>query len=163
MTGRAHDSPPWWSLVTAFATAPAVAALAFSSLSPMYEGLPDLSERIWKTFLLVAVVGGYLPTLVVGLPAYFILRRRFRPTFLNCALAGSAVADLPWLPLVLFPFADEASIGSRATVVHHHLTWFGLYEGMTLVGQIAAFGLLGGVVFWLLVSLSALRTPRMSS
>jgi hypothetical protein len=57
--------------------------------------------------------------------------------------------------LTLIPAADEASTDGRATVVDHHLTWFGLYEGLKLVGEVALFGLLGGIVFWLFVTLRA--------
>jgi len=153
MTGQTSWSPPWWRVVAAFVAAPAVAALAFSSVSPLYEGLPDYPERVLRTFPLVAVVGGYLPALIIGLPALLFLRRRVRPTIVNCALAGATVAALPWLLLTLFPAADSASIGGRPTVVDHHLTWFGLYEGMKVIGEVAAFGLVGGLVFWILAIL----------
>lgn len=142
--------PPWWPVAAGFVLAPAISALAFSILNPMYAGLPDVSVRIWKTFPLVAIVGGYLPALVFGLPAYLFLRRRLRPTVLSCAIVGAIVAALPWALLTLLPAAQEASIDGRPTVLNGHLTWFGLYEGAKLVGQIGVFGCLGGVAFWLI-------------
>jgi hypothetical protein len=155
MISAAFDRPPWWRVAAAFVAAPAIAALAYSSLNPMYEGLPDLSERIWKTFVIVSVVGGYFPSVVLGVPIFLFLRRRVRPTLFNCTLVGATVAALPWLVLALLPIAKEASTDGRTTVVDYHLTWFGLSEVLKLVGEVAVFGLLAGIVFWLFVTLRA--------
>jgi hypothetical protein len=153
--------PPSWRVAAAFAFAPAIAALAFSVLNPMYAGLTDLSVRIWKTFPSVAIVGGYVPTLIFGLPAYLILRTKLRPTVLSCAAVGALVAAFPWALLTLLPVAQEASTGGRPTVVQGHLTWFGLYEGAKLTGQIGLFGCLGGAAFWL-ISTAGHRSARVS-
>jgi hypothetical protein len=145
-----NDQPGRLRVGVALLVAPAIPALAFSLVSPAYEGLPNLADRVWRTFEIVTVVGGYLPTLVLGLPAILIFKRRLRPTVLNCAVAGACVAALPWAVLVALSRPDEADIGGRATVIHGVPTLFGLFEDGKFVSMIAALGVLGGVAFWLL-------------
>jgi len=156
---RTADPPPWWRALLAFAIAPAIAALAFSCASPLYAGLTDVVERIWRTFQVVVVVGGYFPTLIFGVPIFVFLRRRLNPTLLNCTLIGAGIAGLPWLLLALLPFADSASIDGRATIVDHHLTWFGLWMGTKVAALIGLFGALAGAAFWLIAA-SGLRKAR---
>ena len=144
--------PLWWRVLLAFALAPAVAAFAFSCVSPLYAGLTNLLERIVRTFPVVLVFGGYLPTLVVGLPAFAVLRRRLRPTLLNCTVVGASVAGLPWLLFSLLPAANSASIDGVATVTNHHVTLFGLWVGLKLALGIGLFGALGGASFWLIAA-----------
>jgi len=126
--------------------------MAFAALNPMYEGLPDLTDRILRTSPVVALVGGYGPALIFGLPAFLYLRRVARPQLWICVLTGAAVAALPWAFMSLLPAAQEASTDGRATVIHGHLTLFGLQEAAKLVGEIGAFGALGGVTFWLIAA-----------
>ena len=132
----------------AFLVAPAVAALAFSCVLPMYAGLSSYPLRVVLTLPVVALVGGYLPELVFGIPLFLFARRFVKPSLLACAICGSFVAGLPWLLLAVFPAAQEASIDGRLTVVNHHLTLFGLTEGLKLFSLIALFGGFGGAVFW---------------
>jgi hypothetical protein len=120
--------------VLAFAVAPAVAALVFSFLQPAYAGLPSLADRIYKTFLNVALVGAYPSAIIIGLPAFFILRsRQERPTAWFCALTGAWVASLPLVP------------------------FFGLTIPMA---EIAAAGALGGLVFWVV---AAAGSPQLTA
>lgn len=126
--------------------------MAFAALNPMYEGLPSLSDRILRTFPAVAIVGGYGPTLIFGLPAFLYLRRVTRPRFRIFTLAGAAVAALPWALMSLLPAAQEASIDGRATVTHGHVTLFGLKEAAKLVSEVGLFGAIGGATFWLIAA-----------
>jgi hypothetical protein len=161
MTADSASLPPWWRVLLAFAVAPAVAALAFSCVSPAYEGLPNIFDRIWRTFPLAALVGGYLPAILIGLPAYAILRRRLRPTLLNCTGVAASVAGLPWILLSVLPAADSASINGHATVVNHHVTWFGVWTGLEMAAMAGAFGATAGLVFWLIACAGrAKRYPR---
>jgi hypothetical protein len=117
---------------------------------PMYAGLPDFSERVWRTAGILALFGAYPTALVVGVPAYFMLLRHFRPTLINCAFAGAIVAVLPWILFSFFPAAArEASVDNRATVIDHWVTPYGWLLWGEFVVQIAAFGLVGGLAFWL--------------
>jgi len=126
--------------------------MAFAALNPMYEGLPDLTARILRTFPVVAIVGAYGPAVVFGLPAFLYLRRVTRPLFWVCVLTGAAVAALPWTLISLLPAAQEASIDGRATVTHGHVTLFGVQEAAKLVGGAGLFGALGGAAFWLIAA-----------
>jgi hypothetical protein len=114
----------------------------------MYEGLTNVFERVIKTFPVVLFVGGYLPTLVAGLPAYALLRSRLKPTLLNCAVVGASVAGMPWLLLSILPAAGSASIDGVATVTNHHVTAFGAWVGLKMALGISLFGALGGASFW---------------
>jgi hypothetical protein len=58
-------------------------------------------------------------------------------------------AALPWAILGLLPSAaTEESVGGRPTVIDGVRTADGWFLAAQSVCQIAAFGLLGGVVFW---------------
>jgi hypothetical protein len=145
-------------IIMAFLVAPAIAAFLFSCAYPMYDGLQSVPLRILRTFLVVAVVGAYVPTVIFGLPLFLLAKRWVKPSLFACLLSGAFVAAFPWVLLTLFPAAQEASTGGRLTVVDHHLTLFGLMEGAKLCGLIALFGLLGGAAFWFLALSS--RWPR---
>ena len=157
MSGQPIHPPPWWRAAVGFAAAPALPTLLISALSPAYEGLPDLSERIWRTFQLAVVFIGYLPAVVVGLPLFLFMRRRVQMSPLSCSLAGAFTAALPWLLLTLLPLADSASEGGHATIINHQLTAFGFLQAMLISSLAAALGALGGLVFWALVSIGSHR------
>jgi hypothetical protein len=154
--------PTRWRLAVAFALAPVVPALAFAMLFPMYEGLPDLWVRVVNTLPAVLIVGGYIPGLVLGVPAFLFLRKYVAFNLLNCTVVGAVVAALPWALLVLFPVAQEASLDGSMTVADGHLTWFGLLTGAALVALVTPFGALGGVAFWFTATLHT-RSTRSSA
>jgi hypothetical protein len=139
-------------VVVGFLLAPAVASLAMAFAMPAYDGLPSFAERVWKTAQIYAVLGAYPITLMLGLPFYFMLRRHFAPTLLNCAVAGAAVAAIPLSFLILLPTGmSQESVGGYATVIDGRRTGYGWLLGGESVLEIAAFGLIGGLVFWLVV------------
>lgn len=144
--------PPTWRIVAAFLIVPGAAALLMAILMPAYDGLADPVERIGRTALGTAVVGAYPTALLLGVPAFFMLRRRFDPTLLNCSLTGAVVAGLPWFILSTLFQPDSASIGGRATVIDGSLTAYGWLTNLKFVGLIAAFGAVGGALFWLIAA-----------
>lgn len=144
--------PPIWRIIAAFFIVPGVAALVMAILMPAYDGISDPLERIWRSALVFAVVGAYPATVILGVPAFFILRQRFEATLLNCSLTGAVVAALPWLILSLLSPLDSASIGGRATILHGSLTPYGWLTNLTSIGQIALFGAAGGMLFWLIAA-----------
>jgi hypothetical protein len=156
---RATEQPSVWRIGAGFLAAPAISAFVFSLASPGYDGLPSFADRVMRTFELVAIVGGYLPTVILGIPAILLLRRWLRPTMLNCALVGASVASLPWLMLVAISRPDEAG---RATVIHGVPSLFGYQEDLKFIGMIAALGFLGGVSFWV-VAIFNLRPARITA
>ena len=133
----------------AFVTAPSMAALLMAIAMPAYDGMESNLERIWLTAKIYALVGAYPTALLLGIPAYFLLRKRLKPTWVNCALVGGAVAALPWLLLTALPTADHSSVGGRATIIDGHTTSYGWLVNLQSVGTIAVFGAIAGGVFWL--------------
>jgi hypothetical protein len=144
--------PPTWRVVAAFAIVPGVLSLLLAVLSPAYDGLSDQLERIWRSALAFAVFGAYPATVVLGLPAFFTLRRHFDATIVNCSLTGAVVASLPWFVLSTLSLPDSASIDGQATVIDGSLTAYGWLTNLTFVGQIALLGVAGGVLFWLIAA-----------
>lgn len=140
--------PPGWRVASAFLLAPAFAALLIAIAMPAYDGLPTLTERIWKSAIVYGVVGAYPPTIIFGIPAYFVLRKHFEPRPMNCAMVGALVAALPWAILTLFSTPDQASIGDRGTVIEGAKTAYGWLMDAQALAQIAFFGALGGCLFW---------------
>ena len=141
--------PPFWRVLAGLLLAPALAAIAMSVVSPAYDGLPDMIERVWRTAEFYAVFGAYPTAVLVGVPTYFVLRRHFRPTILNCAWAGALVAAFPWIVLTfVVKGADQASVNDRPTVIDGVMTAYGWLLRAETIAQIAAFGLFGGLVFW---------------
>jgi hypothetical protein len=145
------DKPSGWRLLAGFVLAPAPPALLASAIFFLLSGVPD-PARIWEGFLVALVFFGYLPALFVGLPTYAVLRRKLRPTMLNCVVAGAFVAALPLALISVFPFARDASSNGEPTVVDGRPTWFGFVEAMKVVGFVAGFGALGGGVFRLVAA-----------
>ncbi len=142
-----------------FVVAPGAAALVFSSISPFYAGLPNLSDRIARTAVAVSWVV-YPIALILGLPSYFWLKKRVRPSALNFAIAGAAVATSPWLALTV-ETPDEASTGDVITVHHHLRTLAGWVEVLKFVGEIALLGVVAGLIFWACISVG--RRPYATS
>jgi len=155
---RSENLPPIWSVALGFSLGPGVAAALFAVASPLYAGLPDLADRIVRTAVAVAWVV-YPVAVTIGLPLYFVLRKRARPTALNCAVAGGFVAALPWLLLSIIT-PDEASTGDVVTVHNHLRTTAGWLELLQFVGGISILGAVAGLVFWCAVSLGRLATAK---
>ncbi|TRW15199.1 hypothetical protein [Glacieibacterium frigidum] len=141
--------PETWRVVLAFALAPAVPATV-ASATTLWDGHDN--GGWFGTWKLYAVVGGYLPALLLGLPAWFVLRNRVAPGYGAAMLAGAIVAALPWVLLALLAGnPDNASQGGVVTVVDGTRTLGGWIALLRSVGLIAALGALGGVVFRVVV------------
>ena len=141
--------PSLWRIMLGFILAPLVPSLLFSLIGS--GTLRDVS--------LVLIYGGYPPALVLGIPAYFLLRNHLTPRFWLAMLAGGIIAALPWIVLALLPApaASHAEVGQCVSVIDGRHTWCGLWESAKFAGIVFAFGALGGFVFWLCV---AWRLPR---
>ncbi len=159
----AGSSPAWWRIVAAFALTPLIAAFAFAIAQPLYAGLPSLLERIWRTTLFYAVFGGYPATLLFGVPAFLVLRKKVSPSAPNCATTGALVASLPWLLLGLISNPDYAYSNGHVTHQNGAKTWWGWLDFFTFVSEIAALGALAGVIFWTIAAVKVRRSDRMSA
>jgi hypothetical protein len=142
--------PPTWRIIAAFLIVPSVAALLMAILMPAFDGISDPLDRVWRTAVLFAFFGAYPTTAILGVPAFFMLRRHFYPKLINCSLTGAGVAALPWFILSVLSHPGSASIGGRATVIDGSLTAYGWLTNLIFVGQIAIFGAVGGLLFWLI-------------
>ena len=147
----AQEYPPAWKVVAGFLVAPAIAALLLAAFMPGYDGLPPL-ERFWQSARLYAVVGAYPPTVVVGIPAYFMLRRQVAARIRNCVLVGATLPLVPWGLLIIFgSSASEESFGNREAVVDGVRTLYGWELTGAALLELAALGAAGGLVFGLIV------------
>jgi hypothetical protein len=144
--------PTTWRIVAAFMIVPSAASLLLAILNPAYEGLSNQLERIWRSALVFAVFGAYPATVILGLPAFFMLRRHFDANLVNCSLTGAGVASLPRFILSTLSLPDNASIDGRATVIDGSLTPYGWLTNLTSVGEIALLGASSGVLFWLIAA-----------
>ncbi len=145
---EARSRPPIWRIALAFLLAPAAAALAYACLLPLYGGLPDLADRVWRTFLLYLLLGGYPATVVLGLPAFFALKSRLYPTPLSCGLVGAIIAAVPWLLLGLLSSPNYAYSNGHVTHENGSITLAGLLDLGAFGAQLAALGFFAGLVFW---------------
>lgn len=143
--------PPAWRVVLGFIVAPASAALLMAAYLPGYDGLPPI-QRFWNSAWLYAVVGAYPPTVLLGVPAYFALRRHIEPTLRNCMFVGAALPVLTWgLFSVLPSAAVSESVGGRATVINGERTLYGWELAARDLAMLATFGAAAGLVFGLIV------------
>ncbi len=109
--------------------------------------------------LLVVIFGGYPATVLLGAPAYFMLRQRLRPRLITVTLAGGLIAGAPWPALMLLSSnPDDAWIGSCHTVIDGWTTWCGYLEGMKFVALVFCLGAIGGIAFWVC---AIWRDPRL--
>lgn len=149
--------PPLWRVFGAFAVAPVVAAVGVAFYTPGFYGSP-LIVRVAGTFVLALVWGGYFPTLLFGMPAYFLLRKRCQPTLLNCVVVAALVASVPCALLGLLP-PDYAYSDGHVTHQNGHTTiwgWLGLAE---MVGSMVLLGGITGAVFWA-VATNGFKRPK---
>jgi len=62
--------PPKGRLIAAFVCAPLASALAFACFEPLYAGLPNYIDRVFRTFLWYFLIGGLPTAAAVGVPTY---------------------------------------------------------------------------------------------
>jgi hypothetical protein len=140
MDGTSEDRSitPWPRLAWAFFVAPSVPVL----LMMMIMGVASLAsgDQWWDAAFVALVTGayglalGYLPTFVLDVPAYLLLRRRFAANARNCAIAGALVAATPSILIVLLgPPGGAAQVGIA----------------LLQVVCAALLGALAGAVFWM--------------
>jgi hypothetical protein len=84
---RRHRTLVAW----AFVAAPLIGAVVLGMLSAVMGDDP----RVGVLEVFGGAVVGYLIALFLGIPAYFILRRRIRPRLIYVALVGALIASAP--------------------------------------------------------------------
>lgn len=124
----------------AFLIAPGVASLGFAILlgSPRFVGLVALYA--------------YPIALLVGLPAYLVLRLWGRLTLLRATIGGGLVVALPVLAALLSRDVPwEARSYGWVTATNRQRTVAGYVELVAVSAFLGSFGALGGALFWLIV------------
>ena len=123
--------------------------------------LDDMRRVGWIMPFVVSSVGvAYPSTLFLGLPTFFVLRRKVALSPLNCILAGVWVASAPWIGWVLLRNPYYWSDGpGRIYHMNGHYTALGWIEVGKGVLYYFAFlgplGALGGLAFWLIAAAGA--------
>jgi hypothetical protein len=132
-----------WRLVLGFLFAPFVPAVVFSIMQ--WGGLGGI--------LPVLIYGAYPAAIVLGIPAYFLLRHWVGPRLVTIMLVGGVIAALPWLMLFLLPQSGSvrSEINDCVTRIDGYVTWCGMVDAFKLAAEIFSYGALGGLVFWLCV------------
>ena len=146
-------------MVAAFVLTPLLASFAVAMAMPL-TALPNYWDRVLRSWPAYALFGAAPATLVLGIPAFLLLKKLVRPTIFSCALAGAIVASLPWFILSVFSgeSASSASINGHVTVQNgSHTIWWWYYLGQ-FEALVAAAGAIGGVVFW---AIAAAKMPKL--
>lgn len=149
-----------WRIVAAFVIAPLMAAIALALFEPGYGGL-TFFDRTYRSTIMYASIGAYPPTVLLGVPAYRVLKSRMRTTAFNCAGTGAAIASLPWLVLVTsLPGPDQAMLDGHVTYQNGVKTWWGWISDLYLVGTIATAGAFAGICFWFIAFAGKTALPE---
>lgn len=139
MTEHAQPNPSGWRLLSAFVLAPVIPAAFLAAY--LWQGADG--SYFSNTLILVLLFGAYPSEIVLGVPAYFILRRLVAPSATACALAGGMVATIPWLISGLIYGLNQGSPGGAL-----------MFPAATF-----ALGVVGGLVFWA-IAVATLRPSR---
>lgn len=102
-----------------------------------------------------------MPAAILGIPTYLAIRNANRVNWKSALLAGFVVgAIIPAIMIFSGPSADQASIGSVATVVDGSYTAAGWRQNVMFVGGLGLLGSLGALTFWF--AIRPLRSTKSS-
>ena len=131
--------PGAFAAAAASAVAVLLAAAAADALFNSSGVVPDMS--FGPAILVGAFVVAAIHAILFGLPGHALLPRRWRYSFKVRAVGGFLVGGLP-LPLLILLLSD----GGGGALGLDYPVW--LLANAVLLGL---FGMVGGVVFWLIV------------
>lgn len=152
MVSKDIQLPPWWRLILGFAIAPLIASTTLACIISLYAGLPNFLTRVAQIAWICALFGGYPATIVFGVPAYLVLRRRVAPSVINCSLVGAIIAATPWIILVMRSKATHAYSNNHFTVQDSVITWWGLLDFIILIAELSVLGAFTGTIFWIIIA-----------
>jgi hypothetical protein len=102
-----------------------------------------------------------VPAAILGIPTYLAIRDANRVNWKSAVVAGFVVgAIIPAIMIFSGPSADQASIGSVATVVDGSYTVAGWRQNVMFVGGLGLLGSFGALTFWF--SIKYLRSTKNS-
>ncbi len=153
VSGYEPKEPRSENVVLGFILAPFVSALLLAFLWPLCG-----RAQLIQTTILYCIFGAYPLAIVFGIPTYNYCRfYNVRPTWLNCAMAGACIAGCPcFLVLLLMAMSsgrqDMIREDGHNLLVNGHTTLFWYLYGLVSLSQILAVAFIGGLVFWLAMS-----------
>lgn len=147
MSRERHSVPRLMVACAAAALVAVAAAFAFLLLSFTLNE----ASQIALIFLILGFPIALLHVLLLGLPAYAILRERWPLRWWNAAIAGFAIGVLPFGIFTFDPSAEFLQAGQIVFVEGGQYTqagWLNYLQGLAVAG---AFGIAGGLAFWLVL------------
>ncbi|WP_040552424.1 hypothetical protein [Rheinheimera nanhaiensis] len=130
--------------ISGFFIAPPIGALTWVLLN---GGVSEIFGGIaaW------AVVVSWVISVVIGIPAYLLLKANGCITFRSLTLGGAIISVAPWL-LLSFPGSTTRSVVGQTIIIENgsYTTAGLLYQAEFLLG-FGFCGAVSGVVFWLIV------------
>ena len=124
----------------------AVSLALAADVVAVFVALAGLGDIAFAPFVLL-VAGGV--SVCLAMPAYSVLRRYRRETWLSCIVAGFVVgAAVAALILLLLPVPSSEQIGQETTVVGGVRTAAGWRMYAETVGIVGGIGACAGAVFW---------------
>ena len=127
-------------LFLGFILAPLAGALTFAGGAALYDHIYAVPFQRVNIFTVIAplMIGGYPVTIVLGVPAYFLLRNRVKDRLVTTTLVGGTIACLPWLVIcTLLNFYSSGPSGWAELMYETTIPAFGC-------------GCVSGSVFWLI-------------
>jgi hypothetical protein len=163
-------------IIAAFLIAPLVASAALASgLRAELPNVFSVSSEFkmndrdffdwFSVFFFSSVLVSCPSTLLIGLPAFFILRTKVALSLLNCVLVGVVVAAAPWIAWVLFRNPNYWSDGpGRIYHMDGHYTaigWIEVSKGVLYyLAFLAPLGALAGIAFWVIAAAGSHRVSQ---
>jgi hypothetical protein len=132
--------PKAWRIILGFVLSPLIPAVFL--VAPTFPALGLVMLYV------------YPPTILLGVPTYFLLRHRVRPRIWILMLAGGIIAAAPWAAYLLYVEGPtNGSIGTLFSdcqnVIDHKTTWCGLNSTLEFFAMLFELGAAGGLIFWL--------------
>jgi hypothetical protein len=148
-----------WRVVIGFVLAPISAAIALSAFEAVYFQIPG-GQRFREAIALYAF-GAFPTAIILGIPAFLILKKLVRATLLACAATGAVIGALPWFLFGLIPQRGyNAWTDGKPTVIDGEMTPYGWLQFVEFLLLIAAAGAVGGALFWIIAAGRSERGPR---
>ncbi|WP_149164457.1 hypothetical protein [Azospirillum brasilense] len=126
--------PEWMRVVLAFALAPLAASLAY----------------VFPQLVFIGLIYGYTSIITVGIPIYFIFRRRGIKKLSSHVFAGLGVSVFfpLFIPFLLLLFYNRIGVVASNTIENY-------ISGVMVFSFFSIFswwgGIVGGMTFWLIL------------
>jgi len=129
-----------------------IALYLYGQFTTFEAGDPYIWIRT-RNFSIICLLVSTLYVVVLGLPAYLLLRWRHAIRWWSTLIAGFVLAAVP-LAILVWPLrfagpGSSASVNGVATMIDGVPTMAGWVQYLAGVGQMGALGVVGAFAFWL--------------